>query len=276
MTYSILDLTLPVELTTYNQRKEIPVGLDRYAFWQAIANLSASFKQNHMGYNSNRNGGHGILVCDMSLVFAEWVSDVKFIRYRDQVISLFGTNSNSPHLAGNYVRLTLDILMSEFPAIQKLVLLDSLWQGVYGPLGGLKPVLNRTTIVGFTPYQPIKLTMDEILEKVGTAAFAKDEPGLSSLFATYKMINPLIAKKHPELIESVDIGLSQIISSESLLASYQVVVELLDKIKPLRAKNSDSSVKTIYKLDCDCHLDDYHLATEMIKFILSSLYTIHI
>ena len=276
MTYSILDLTLPVELTTYNQRKEIPVGLDRYAFWQAIANLSASFKQNHMGYNSNRAGGHGILVCDMSLVFAEWVSDVKFIRYRDQVISLSGTNSNSPHLAGNYVRLTLDILMSEFPAIQKLVLLDSLWQGVYGPLGGLKPVLNHTTIVGFTPYQPIKLTMEEILEKVGTATFAKDQPGLSSLFATYKMINPLIAKKHPELIESVDIGLSQIISSESLLASYQVVVELLDKIKPLRAKNSDSSVKTIYKLDCDCHLDDYHLATEMIKFILSSLYTIHI
>ena len=51
MTYSILDLTLPVELTTYDQQKEVPVGLDRYAFWQAIANLSASFKQNHMGYN---------------------------------------------------------------------------------------------------------------------------------------------------------------------------------------------------------------------------------
>lgn len=276
MSFSIKDLTAPVNFLPHVESRDVPVGLDVLAFWQSVDNICQAFKQNHMYASGRGPNMNFILGADVSLLFAGWIDELKFIRFRDQVGSLANSRYGDPRVSVDIIRTTLEIFISELSAIQKLVLLDSLWTNIWGNIGQLKPILNRNNITAFKPYEPIQLTIDEIHKGVGTAAFAKEQPGLSTLFSTYKMVSPIIAKKYPELIESVDITLAQLIECEGMMPAYQATIDLLDKIDPLRAKNAENSVRIIYKLDCDCHLNDYNFATEIIKFCLVNLYSVEL
>lgn len=274
MSYSIKDLTAPLSFLPYGEEKNETVGLDVLAFWQAVDNICQTFRQNHMYGNTRTSNMNFMLGADISLLFVGWIDEIKFVRFRDQIGTLANSRSSDPRVTTDIIRKTFEIFISDLTAIQKLVLLDSLWNNIWGKVGQLKPVLSRNNITAFMPYDPIKLTIDEIHQGVGTAAFAKEHPSLSTLFSTYKMVSPIIANKHPELIESVDITLAQLVECENMLAAYQATIDLLDKIDPFRAKNPEESIKTIYKLDCDCHLNDYNFATEIIKFCLTNLYSV--
>lgn len=271
MSYSIEDLTLPAK---FNHSLS-SMSLDTLAFRQAVDNICSAFKQNHMG-DMGRGTPNFLLSSDISLIFAGWLDELKFVRFRDSIAAVRRQHCALPSATSNYIRTTLDILSSELKPIQKLVLIDTLWSSSWGAIGNLKPTRNSGGFAGFRHFEPIKLTIEEINKGVGTAQFTKDHPAIASLFSTYLMISPIIKNKYPELIETADIALARLVECENIADAYETLIDFVDKVEPHKAKDPSASVRITYKLDCSCHIDDIGIAAEIIKYCLNTLYAIEL
>lgn len=275
MTYSINDLTVPEVIASHTWVDKTEFSLPNYAFWQAITNICTSFNSSFL-HDENTYRAHTGVSKDTPLIFLKWFDEIRFRRFRDRVADLYNFQQKDDNVATAYIQLTIDIFMDDLTTIQKLSLLYALYSRYYGRLNGFRPVYKAGEMIGFSRCNSVGLTIEDINEKLGTAEFIKDHSELSGLFSTYKTMSPIIQKKHPEVIEATDIVLRQLLNCNDIQTGFQAISDYLKIVTPHRAERKNDSIAMVYKLDCDCHLNDPNIAIAMIKHCLLELYSISI